>query len=470
VIPASYATVRADGTKSYGSFAVDKLAEVGLVLLDWQAETLDELLECDEEGRLTRTTGVILCPRRNGKSALLLGRCLFGMMFLDEKNVVFSAHLADTARSAFQALEQITRHPKLRPRVRKMLRAEGREELHFDNGSVFTIRTRTGHGGRGREADLLVLDESLVLTEETVAALTPLTARAAARGRGQVLFASSAGTSGTESLVLNALRDKGRSLSGEVGDGFAYREWCADRLDDPADPETWRKANPSLGTRLLDERFLADARERLTAESYAREHLGIWADTSRLPLVESTAWAELAATSRPKPLNSSTWLTFDVSQDYTSSRVLSFFRTKDGRIAVRVIDALDDERGIDADWLAQRVLGLTSEADPDVIGYENLTGSHIASVLANHGWSERLRKITGARAAAGVAALLVAVRNGSVVHDGSEELAGDLSRAVGKSFGDGGTVFHRLSSASGGIPGAIALGAGFALGADELLA
>lgn len=470
--PATFATVRPDGLKSYGPAAVERLAEVGVQLLPWQAEVLAEWLVVDDAGRLVNTSATLLCPRRNGKSTLILARVLFGMLHLGERRVVYSAHLADSARSAFRDFVAMTEHPRLRPRRTKLLSAEGREEVHFDNGSRFTLRTRTGHGGRGLEADLLVMDEALVLSEEVIAALTPLTARAAAAGRGQVIYASSAGTNGVESLVLAKLRDRGRELHGQPSPGFAFHEWAAERADDPADPSTWAKANPSLGTPLLDERFLEDARSRLTVEAFAREHLGLWADTARLPLVDPAEWAQLAAVEAPVPLDASSWWAFDLGTSLegltTSSRVLGFYRDQLGRIAVRVVDSVSAPDGLDLDLIAQRILGLAEHHDPDVIGYEGLTGSGVASVLERHGWKDRLRKITGARAAAGVAQLLTAVRTGQLVHDGHQDLADDLSRAVGRPFGDGGVVFARKGSE--GIAGAIALGAGLSMAADELIA
>ena len=371
MIAPAFSTTRGGGTRSFGPVAVEKLAEVGIDLLEWQAEVLDQLLEVDGKGRLTRTTAGIVIPRRQGKSLLIVARCLFGMLYLDERRVTYSAHMADSAREAFETMLRVVEHPNLSPRLKgRPLRAEGRELLRFDNGATFTVRTRTGHGGRGLETDLLILDEALVLEPEAVAALTPLTATAAKRGRGQVIYASSAGT--LESRVLCDLRDRGREAAGTAGDGLAYFEWSTERSEDPLDVETWRRANPSLGT-LITEDYLRDAQKRLSAEAFGREHLGWFADTTGLPVIDPEKWSELAAARPPKKKGASAWMTFDCDHDRTALRVLRFYRSTDDRIAVQVVDAVDDPTGIADDLLTQRVLGMLAKSDPDVVGSDRYT-------------------------------------------------------------------------------------------------
>lgn len=466
---ATYSTRRIEGTRSFAPLAIDRLAEIGVQLMPWQAETLAEWLECDDDGQLTRGTAVLQVPRRNGKSLLVAVRMLIGALWLGEKRIIYSAHRADSASEMWRTLVAMAQHPKLAARVKAAMRAEGRERIIFDHGAEIHCRTRTAHGARGMEASTLVFDEALVLDEDMVAALTPLVAKASARGRGQVLYVSSAGTA--SSVVLGTLAEHGRELHDQSPAGFSYREWCAERTDDPSDPETWRKANPSIGTSILAESFLADARSRMSVESYGREHLGIWGTETALPVIEDEDWKALAATSKPKQApESSTWMSLDLSPDYSSARVLLFYRTESKAIAVRCVDSVDDPSGIALDWYAQRVLSIAERHQPDAIAYDGMTGAMVASVLSNYGWTKRLRKITGTMAAAGVAALVAAVKTGTIVHDGHEALAGDLSRAVSKPWGDGGIVFARKGSTTGPITGAIALGGGMALASDELTA
>ena len=466
-VTATHATTRTPGSLTYGPEAQRLLANAGLSLFDWQADVLGQWLEVDEADRLTRQTAVLVVPRRNGKSWLIIARALFGMLFLDELRVTYSAHRMDTAREIFDAFRVVLSHPHLAPLVAKVSLAHGKEAIDLVNGARFTIRTRTGHGGRGLETDLLIFDEALILDAESVAALTPLTAKAAAGGRGQIIYASSAGSQDEESAILLGLRDRGREAAGTPGGTLTFHEWSTERGDNPTDPATWRKANPSLGTPVLAEDFLGEARGRLTAEAFAREHLGIWTDTSDLPVIDPALWADLAVDSRPE-LDGARWVTFDLAPDRTCARVLGFSRDLGGRTVVGVLDSQNDHQGLDGALYAERVLGLVQAFDPDLVGFDRLTGAHVEHVLAAHGWKGRLRPLAGAKFANGLASLVAAVRVGTLVHDGHPDLADDLGRAVGRPFGDGGLIFDRRGSAGGYIPGAVALAGGLFLATDEL--
>lgn len=468
VSDARYATTRTPGSRSYGPAALRLLADIDIHLLPWQASVLDQMLEVDDAGNLTRQTAVVICPRRQGKSTLLVARMIVGALFLGEGTQIASAHQADTSSELWKSVVGVTSHDLVAPRVKSTPRAEGRQRVVFDNGNEIGFRTRTGSGGRGMECSTLYLDEALILDDEQVAALVPLTAKASANGRGQIIYSSSAGNE--SSLVLRRLRDRGRELAGTSGDGMLYVEYCADRADDPDDPEVWRDANPSLGSSIIHEDFLRDARGRMTTEAFSREHLGIWGVESQLPVIDPERWAALAADSPPKVTDGASWMTVDVSIDQTEARVLLFQRVQGPRIAVRVADSYRDPDGIQLRSYCDRVLGLATQYDPDLIGYERQTSTPVAQHLAAFGWERRLRPMTVGKAATGVANLIAAVRNGTIVHDNHPDLADDLARAIGRPYGDGMQTFTRARSTTGPICGAIALSTGMAIAHDEDLA
>ena len=464
-----FSTVRESGTKSYGPAAVEHLRHVGIELFPWQEDWLDELLEVNDEDRLTRATSILICPRRNGKTLAIAARALIGILFLGEKRVLYTAHLADTCQEIFGMMKMIVSHPLLEETVAHVYDSNGKERIEFTNGGRFQVRTRTGHGGRGRETDLLIFDEAMILDANSESSLLPLTAAASSAGRGQVIYASSAGSDSEESAILKRLSERGRDLAGTTGNGVSFREYTADRTLDIADPATWRRANPSLGTPVLSEQFLRDQLSRMNPEEFGREHLSWWSATTDLPLIDPAVWSNLIVEEEPEHVDPTCWVTFDLGLDRRTARILAFYRTTEERIAVSVIDSINVPDGIKDDAYAQRVLGIVDRYGPEVIGYERLTGESIARVLAAAGWEARLRPITGQRAANGVGTLLASVRNGTLVHDGHGDLAGDLSRAVGKPFADGGQVFSRKNAVDGSIAGAIALGAGMFLAADELV-
>ena len=465
-VAAAWATERTPGSRSYGPSAVERLAAVGLELFPWQADVLGQWLEVDDSDALTRSNAALVCPRRNGKSLLIAARMLFGMIFLGESRVLYTAHEAASAREMFDTMRRILAHPELKKHVARVALGKGTEEIELKNGSRFSFRTRTGDGGRGMESSLLVLDEALILSGESMAALTPLVARAAAGGRGQVIYASSAGSNDAASEILRNIRDRGRSETPPAG--LSYHEWSTERGADIDDPETWRQANPSLGTSILSEGFLEAARSRLEVEAFLREHLGIWTDSGDLPAIDPARWAELASTEPPPRTAPATWITLDVDPARTSARVLGFYRSTDDRLAVSVLDSIDDPNGLDSDLHAQRVLGIVSQYDPELIGYDRLTCIYVEHILAAHGWKTRLRPLYGSKFSNGLGSLLARVRLGTIVHDGHSDLEGDLGRAIARPFGDGARIFARKGVTSGTIAGAVALAAGCYLSTDEL--
>ena len=463
-----WATTRAEGTTSFGPEARERLALFGVDLFDWQAELLDEWLEVDGRGHLTRKTCGLVVPRRNGKTALILARCLVGMLYLGERRVTYTAHEMSTAGDAFTTMRELVEGTQVRQLLAKVMTANGKEGIWFRDGQEFRVRTRTAHGGRGLETDLLIVDEAMKADEEHLAALTPLVARAAASGRGQQIYSSSAGT--VESTVLARIRDAGRAVAGTDGSGLSYREFAAPEGADGADRAAWAAANPSLGTPVLDEAFLAGQRKLMRVDEFGREHLGIWGDTADLPAIDPSAWAARAVAAPPAPLDTAVWLAFEINQSRTAGRVVAMYRAGDGRLVASCVDSVSDPAGLDGDRYAQRVLDVADQFQPEVVGYDPFTGEHVAQLLVNHGYEKRMRKVTGGKFANGCQSLLTAVNLGGLVHDGHPDLAADLSRAVGKPFGDGGWLFARRASTSGSIAGAVALGIAVYLAGDELVA
>ena len=465
---AGWHTTRTPGSRSYGQGATQLLSQVGVNLFGWQSDVLASWLEVDKDDRLLRQTGVLICPRRNGKTALIAARCLLGMLHLGELRITYSSHRMDTSQSQFDSMVQLLEGPGLRDYIHKITRAHGKESITLTNGARFSIRTRTSSGGRGLETDLLVLDEALELSDDSVAALVPLTAKAAAQGRGQVLYASSAGHA--ESHVLLALRDVGRELAGTPGGGISYHEYAAHR-DAPIDePDTWWQANPSLGTPILTEDFLRNARARMSPEAFGREHLGWWADTSDLPIIDPGEWEALAINKPPTAANPIRWAAWDIAPELTMARLLAFYRDSKGRIIVSCVDSVNEPDGLDLDAYSRKLLGLCEEHDFDLVAYDRLTGSYPAQLLQGHGWKDRLRHLTGSGHSSGVNQLIQLVRNGQIRHDGHPDVAADLARATGKPFSDGGRVFSRKTSEPGGpIPSAVALAAGLYLAGDKTL-
>lgn len=465
--PPAWGTVRTRKSETWGPDAADLMELAGYELLPWQRDTLDQMLEHDKDGRLTRGAASLIVPRRQGKTLLLLARMLFGIYAMPnpENRVAYTAQDNRTAYDVFENLIEVVERPAFARYVAPngIRKANGSQRIDFTfpggRKARFRPSTRTGSAGRGLEVDLLILDEAMYLEAEQMAALTPLVARSQAAGRGQIIATSSAGTVNSE--VLAGIRDRGRSVSGTDGNGVAYIEYAADLDRMPDDVEGWYEANPSLGTAIIDEKFLRSQYAILTPEAFAREHLGRWAENASLPAISLDWWNECASSIEPEHDGGDTWLAFDVDYYRTSGRVIQAGTDTRGRVWMRLVEAWDNEHGFDEAAFARRVYEIAEREDVRAVGYDQATGERIADYLAKRRLEvQRLPKPKYAAACAGLAH---AVRMGEIVHAGSPVLEADLSRAVPKPFDDGGWTFSRLKASTGPICGAIALALAYAL-------
>lgn len=283
---------------------------------DWQEFLLRLILARRPDGRWACRRFGLLISRQNGKSFVLLIRCLFGIVKLGERDVVFSAHLGDTVRSIFQLALALLEDAHGDVPGWKPYNSDGRERVEFSTGQMLRFKTRTKSGGRGLTGDVLVLDEAQELRDEQMEALTPILASKSMTGNPQVLFSGSAGN--FESTVFARLR---RSAMGGDAEGLGYCEWS---IDDEAyfaadtfareaivkDPTARALANPTYlrvrpnGTGGISDEYFDDQLEDLSPAGFAREHLGVgtWPkDTSRDWAIPRVAWQQRAEPDRAVP-------------------------------------------------------------------------------------------------------------------------------------------------------------------------
>lgn len=268
--------------------AVADLAEMtGLVLDPEQRMALDAMFAVDRSGRPVALEVAVVCARQNMKTALFEAAVLGDLFILDDRLVIWTAHLFDTAQEAFRNLDdRIGGTPTLSRRVLRINRANGDEGFELRNGSRLKFKARSKTGGRGLTGDKVILDEAFALGPSEMGALLPTMS---ARPNPQVRYGSSAGLDSSASL--RAIRDRGR----KGGDpSLAYLEWCApqDSCAEPKcdhgldkvgcaldDPEMWRRANPAMDRRISREHIAAERRAlSLEPEEFARERLGWWSD------------------------------------------------------------------------------------------------------------------------------------------------------------------------------------------------
>ena len=344
-------TLPAGAVSSAGVEAAELAATAGLVLDDWQRHVLDVALGERADGSWAAFEVGLLVPRQNGKGAVLEARELAGLFLFGEQLILHSAHEFKTAAEAFRrVLSLIENTDHLRKRVKKIRTSHGEEGVELLSGARLRFVARSTGSGRGFSGDCVILDEAYNLGSESMAALLPTLS---ARPNPQLWYTSSAPM--TSSTQLHRVRR--RALNGG-SERMAFLEWSADEDDDPDDPATWAKANPSLGLR-IDAEFVAAEIEAMPVEVFRRERLGIPdpapdAQPQVLPSADWTACVDVG--SHP---GSRLAMAVDVTPDHSWASIAVASRRPDGALHVEVID---ERPG--TGWVMPRVKALHEQHEP----------------------------------------------------------------------------------------------------------
>lgn len=418
----------------------------GFDLFDWQAAVLDVAMATrgPADDRLRHPHVVLICPRRNGKTKLLMARILAGALAWQEESILYTAHLGDTARHTFTAfLDLLHASPWLQDQVQDVKYGKGDEGVRFRNGSLFSIRARTASGGRGLECSTLILDEALELKDEHISALTPLLAKANAQGAGQLWLVSSAGHGRSD--VLARTRDRGRAAAtGKSDPDLAYFEWCASRDDDPADPTVWQAANPSLGTPILSPEFLLMQHRGMNPEEFGREHLGWWTSDVAAPFLPHWAWPANQLDEAPE-LPRRPRISFGIEvQDFGCRAALVAAVDLDGRAWVEVLQRWSSPTGLDVAAVGRDIERHVRARRPTSIAGDDFTCTALFDQLAASGMP--ITRMGQPQVRAASQAMLTAATSSRLPHPPDPELAWEIGNAGQAATGDGLTRLSRKHS------------------------
>ena len=232
-----------DGDDTAGNKAVNLAGRVGRRSFPWQIRSLIAILRLTFDGMWTHADVVLIVPRQNGKTLIIVLRVLYGLFVLNER-VVYTAQRWKSAEDAHNRLwEIIRRRRSLLGRVVRHTSAQGNAYIELESGGKVLFCTRSADAGRGLdEVDLIVYDEAYNLTEAETAALNPT--QLASRNP-QTIYASSPVNKDEHpnGYVLAGLRRQGLAYA----EALLFIEYMAPE-DMPRDAEeTWKYANPSYG-------------------------------------------------------------------------------------------------------------------------------------------------------------------------------------------------------------------------------
>lgn len=286
------------GDDSDGHKAITLAQRVSLLpLMPWQSGNLRCVLRRNPDGTWTHPDCVLIVPRQQGKSEIMLLRCLYGLAVLGEK-ILYTVQRWDTGKELHERLvTMIAARPWLRKRLAKApTLSQGRGTITFTNGGKMVTSTRSADMGRGlTRIDLLVYDEAYNLDSAASAAVDWAQMAAA---DPQTIYTSSAVNAYEHSkgFVLTDMRNLG--LAG------APRLYLAEYMAPESMPwrelRTWEYANPSWGVIANESKIEKPLRKATTKAgiiSFGVEALGrgVWPvrDEDRPALISDEIWSAM---------------------------------------------------------------------------------------------------------------------------------------------------------------------------------
>lgn len=408
----------------------------------WQQECSKQIFGRKPDGTWAHPDAVIICPRQNGKSEVLITRILFGILKLHE-TVIFTAQRWTTAEDIYlRTLTLIKRSPSFRKLVTKTTCSQGRGVIKLATGGQVVFTTRSADAGRGlTKIDLVIYDEAYSLTDGEMSALSP--AQLAASDP-QTIYTSSAVNQDIhkDGLILSSMRDRG--LEGESDMYFA--EFTAPEGMDRDSEEAWRYANPSYGViqtavkirKLMRAFSTAAGRKSFDVEMLGR---GDWPAVDEVeeidPIFNLDRWNDLAVTELPKVGDSA------ISIEMTPDRSQAFVGG-----AARVGGKIHLELGYVGKPGAQvlnTAIGLVGRWDPVALVIETYSPANsMQPELKTRGIDAE--QANAQKLAQAFGGLEDAIEAGTISHSGDPLLLEAIETAHKRVFQGGGWAADRMKS------------------------
>lgn len=323
-------------------FEVISFAEnvLGIKLHPWQKWLFIHALEIidkpDGSWMLRFRTVVILIGRQNGKTTMGAILSLFFLYWLRSGLVIGTAQDLEQAEDTWSmCVEMAEADEELSQEIAHVWRTNGAKRLQLTGGRDYRVRASTRKAGRGKSADLVLLDE--LREHQNFEAYAALSKTGIARESALLWCMSNAGD-GT-SVVLRHLRMQAHRLLGDpdgivgaTGDAQAVApemlddtalgifEWSASPDLPITSHEAWRQANPSLGY-TITERAIRSACADDPEDVFKTECLCQWVTAAVTPPFPVGAWEQGTDAQSEIAIDSPLWFGVDISDDRNRSSI-----------------------------------------------------------------------------------------------------------------------------------------------------
>lgn len=429
-----------EGVVSTGWPAVrDRCAKVFKVHFDeWQHGIGKIALGKRADGRYAASVGgvVLSIPRQTGKT-YLIGWLVFALCTIyPNLTVVWTAHRTRTSDETFQKMRAMALKPKVKPYILGRPRqANGQQQILFTNGSRILFGAREQGFGRGFDkVDVLVFDESQILTESAMTDMVP---------------AANASPNGLVFLMGTPPRpkDPGEVFANRRADALAgdkdtvLVEFSADEGAKIIDWGQLEKANPSFPHRTSKTAILRMQKLLGGDESFYREAYGIWDSVSGpAKAITLSSWSVLRG---EKPDDGVKCFGVKFTPDGSTVALAGGLRDDMGIVHVEAIRAANVGEGMS--WLVDFLASRASGAAQIVLDGKSGHGALIELLRGEGITNKRLVVVpTLDQVVQAHALLLEAVKTGELTHSGQGALDDEVKAAVRRKIGNAGAFGWHL--------------------------
>lgn len=255
-------------------------------LVEWEDKLLHEVFgRCDAQNNSIIEQVYAEVPKKSGKTELAAGLVLYTLCTstMPGCQVYGAAAATRQALNVYRAACKMVEQSPLLQQMLRIMRGTNRIVKRTDYDSFYAAIAADGDFGDGVNPAFIVADEvHRWKTRKQLENWDVLSKGGITRKKALTIAITTAGVA-SESPLAWKLHDKTVKINqGIVTDErFFGVIYAADPTDDPGDPATWRKANPSLKPKgFLDESRIKKEYDSAVAEgdltSFKRYFLNIW--------------------------------------------------------------------------------------------------------------------------------------------------------------------------------------------------
>jgi len=309
-------------------------------LLPWQKYVLGEIFgRVNKDGTRQYRQAYIEIPKKNGKSTLLAGICLYCLVADGEKGAEIFGAACDREQAGI-IYREMASMVRASPALSKVLEVVDSRKtiIHRASNSFYRVLSADSFRQEGLNIHACAFDE--VHAQRGNRALWD-SLRYGGAARRQPLCPigiTTAGEMNTSHLWwdLHTYAEK-CAADPEFDPTFFGAIYAADREDDWKSPATWHKANPSLGETISEESFRADCK---AAENSATQLNAFLRYRLNIPTTSDVRWVrpdqiEQCMAGPPEPLEGRDfWAGLDLASTFDTTAFVAWFPADDGYVDV----------------------------------------------------------------------------------------------------------------------------------------